>query len=141
MGLQTGKPHFSCPFFPRYIYPAPVSGVFVTEWLFGTVAFLMLQKQIKQEYFGAGLRSMTYADTRRRGLVTLVCFSTMFWLLVSQSICSEQIKGTLDGVSGCVITSSGGLKNCLGNSSPTRDPNPPPTSTDPYKKGVNPPAH
>ncbi|THU74088.1 hypothetical protein C4D60_Mb04t29650 [Musa balbisiana] len=133
---------FPASFFPRYIYPAPVSGVFVTEWLFGTVAFPMLQKQIKQEYFGAGLSTMRYADGRRRGgLVTLVCFSAMFWMLVSPSICSEQLQGTLSGVSGCVIFSSGGSKNCLGNSSPTKDANPPPTSTDPYKKGVNPPVH
>ncbi|CAL9088427.1 unnamed protein product, partial [Musa textilis] len=135
-------------FFPHYIYPPPVSGVFVTGWLFGTVAFPMLQKQMKQEYFGkqqkrgAGLSTMRYADSRRRGgLVTLVCFSAMFWLLASQSVCSEPLAGSGYGASGCAFSSSGGSKNCFGYLSPTRDANPPPTSTDPYKKGVNPPAH
>ncbi|CAL9077090.1 unnamed protein product, partial [Musa hybrid cultivar] len=123
-------------FCPHYIYPAPVSGVFVTEWLFGTEYFGKQQKP------GAGLRNMTYADTRRRGgLVSLVCFSAMSWLLVSQSICFEQRRSSASGVSGCVITSSTGSKKCLGYSSPTWNANPPPTSTDPYKKGVNPPAH
>ncbi|CAL9757575.1 unnamed protein product [Musa acuminata subsp. burmannicoides] len=119
-------------FCPHYIYPAPVSGVFVTEWLFGT------EYLGKQQKPGAGLRNMTYADTRRRGgLVTLVCFSAMFWLLVSQSICSEQRQYH---AARCYISSTGS-KNCLGNSSPTTNANPPPTSTDPYKKRVNPPAH
>ncbi|THU74091.1 hypothetical protein C4D60_Mb04t29680 [Musa balbisiana] len=120
-------------FCPHYIYPAPVSGAFVTGWLFGT------EYLGKQQKPGAGLRNMTYADTRRRGgIVTLVCFSAMFWLLVSQSICSENREGS---VSGCHITSSIGSKKCHGYYSPTTNANPPPTTTDPYKRGVNPPAH
>ncbi|RWW70104.1 hypothetical protein BHE74_00022235 [Ensete ventricosum] len=108
------------------------------------VAFPMLQEYFgKQQKPGAGLRSMRYFDTRTiGGLVTLVCFFAVFWLLASQSICSElAAQGSVSGVSGCFITSSGGSKNCLGDSSPTRDANPPPASTYPYKQGVKPPAH
>ncbi|RRT76379.1 hypothetical protein B296_00020414 [Ensete ventricosum] len=108
------------------------------------VAFPMLQEYFgKQQKPGAGLRSMRYFDTRTiGGLVTLVCFFAVFWLLASQSICSElAAQSSVSGVSGCFITSSGGSKNCLGDSSPTRDANPPPASTYPYKQGVKPPAH
>ncbi|RWV80972.1 hypothetical protein GW17_00057665 [Ensete ventricosum] len=110
----------------------------------GASCLPMLQEYLgKQQKPGAGLRSMRYFDTRTiGGLVTLVCFFAVFWLLASQSICSElAAQGSVSGVSGCFITSSGGSKNCLGDSSPTRDANPPPASTYPYKQGVKPPAH
>ncbi|KAJ8513032.1 hypothetical protein OPV22_003466 [Ensete ventricosum] len=67
---------------------------------------------------------------------------TRRWFEEHESICSElAAQGSVSGVSGCFITSSGGSKNCLGYSSPTRDANPPPASTYPYKQGVKPPAH
>ncbi|CAL9052483.1 unnamed protein product [Musa banksii] len=75
-----------------------------------------------------------YPNGRRRGLVTLLCFASMLWLLASHSIC----EGHHLGISGCAVGSAG-LKTCS-PSTPDRGMNPPPVSTAAYRVVIQPPA-
>ncbi|CAL9155683.1 unnamed protein product [Musa hybrid cultivar] len=77
-----------------------------------------------------------YPNGRRRGLVTLLCFASMLWLLASHFTLERRVQNCM--ASGCAVGSAG-LKTCS-PSTPDRDMNPPRVSTAAYRVVIQPPA-